>query len=144
MYTNGDQWTIGMAAARIRAMMARANGGRLPRSERAWRRLLAQHGIEIWECRRHTRHFRGRLYIEPWGATVFLAPWLTPYQTMRILCHELAEYLAVQLCPIPSDDACSEYHYDGGARPQDYRHLVAKEVERMTFPRLPLFWALRD
>ncbi|BDI33537.1 hypothetical protein CCAX7_55880 [Capsulimonas corticalis] len=143
MYTITDTCMVRTAAAKIRAIMATRAGGRLPRTERGWERLLASFGVDIWECRRHTRHFRARLRIDPRGAAVYLSPRLTPYQKMRVLCHELAEYIAVTLYPSPADDLCADYHYDGGAQPQDYRHLVAREVERLAFPRLPLFWAVR-
>ena len=144
MYTNTEYGTVKATAVNIRAMMIRKAGGRLPRSARGWVRLLESYGVDVWECRRHTRHFRARLRVDPRGAAVYIAPRLTPYQKMRVLCHELAEYLAVRLHPAPGDDACAEYHYDGGLRPEDYRHLVAREVERLAFPRLPLFWAVRE
>ena len=137
--------TIHEAARRFHRFLRSQNGDRTPRSERAWCRLALSLGVEAHPIQEYADGFTARLfYVEEHDL------WLIAYnpsaplrQRMRFICHELAEFLAVNDYPSLFDDlpdtystdgATSRvYHYTGGSNPDDLRHRIARRVEALCF-----------
>lgn len=138
--------TVREAAKRFRRFLREQSGGRMPRSVVGYHRLADRFDIACGPLRACPDGFTGRL----WYCSD-ADQWLIGYnpdhprrQRMKYILHELAEWLAVNDFPSLFEDlpdvwdTCGNtrvYYYDGGANPDDLRHRIAREVERLCFRR---------
>lgn len=125
------------AAKRIRRIMLVKSNGRLPRTVAAWRRLADKFGIKCGPIGICPPRYTARLEWDErlWdGWIISYNPLGTDGEVMRWICHEIAECVAIGDYPTIWDGLPQRaYYYSGGNDPEDARHLIAREVERLVF-----------
>lgn len=136
---------VSAAARRFARHLRAANGGTKPRSEAAWRRLARSYEIYAAPLKHCPKGFEARLWYDEEFDQWFIAynPNAPLRQRCRFICHEIAEFLAVNDFPslfdnLPDLHASSGnggavYYYTGGDDPYDLRHRIARRVEELCF-----------
>ena len=118
-------------------MLLIASGGRLPRTVRGWTRLCLLLGIPVGPTLDCDVDYSARLTTDerlPGRWLIYYNPRRSERQICRYICHELAEWLAIQDYPSLFDGLPGQvFAYTGGSDPEDARHLIALQVERTCF-----------